>query len=336
MSTTDFQVWCAENHRYPDAAAIRDWKRGTVEAEMVILDPPDRDLTFIDLYTLTGGLLGPQMVGCPYCGRSKPENPRMLKSNSGSYECVYCAASGEVVGDGEADAAKDAEAEQRQKAFVAGERAEKASKGLSLWHEADSIIGTPAEAYLRQRGITELPPDVDEVLRFHPSCTMGIRRELPCMVALFRDVKTDLPTGIHRTAIPGSWAPGQHVERKCLGRMGAIKLWKAEGPMLVIGEGIETVLSAAQCGRTREGKRLHPAWAMTVANSIRHFPIINDPLIQKLYLLVDNDPSGVGQSATAECSNFWNRCGRDTCRYIPSEGDFNDFLRGGYAWEPSK
>ena len=71
---------------------------------------------------------------------------------------------------------------------------------LALWEQAQPIAGTLAEYYLiGRREMTQLPADVP--LRFHPHCIFGAQQRHPCMLALLRDVQTDAPAGILRTAL---------------------------------------------------------------------------------------------------------------------------------------
>ena len=125
--------------------------------------------------------------------------------------------------------------------------------------EAKPIAGTLAARYLAERrriDVAALPDNVDEVLRFHPRCPFGPGTRHPCLLALLRDVTTDAPTGIHRIALTPD---GSKIDRRMLGRWGAVKLWPA-GAQLVIGEGIETVLAAATRIPYR-GAPLRPAWS---------------------------------------------------------------------------
>ena len=112
---------------------------------------------------------------------------------------------------------------------------------LTIWREAKSIRGTPAERYLASRGIA-LPDDGDG-LRFHPNCPFGQDRH-PCMIGLYRHILTNEPRAIHRTALT---ANGTKIDRKALGpkRGCAIKLTPDEHVEtgLTIGEGIETALA---------------------------------------------------------------------------------------------
>jgi hypothetical protein len=51
--------------------------------------------------------------------------------------------------------------------------AARTARALALWREAVPIVGTLAARYLAIRSIVELPPEVNEVLRFHPNCIFG-------------------------------------------------------------------------------------------------------------------------------------------------------------------
>ena len=74
-------------------------------------------------------------------------------------------------------------------------------RALELWNEAVPIAGTLAVRYLAMRGIAE-PPAIDGgVLRFHPSCPFGEGACQPCMLALLRNIRTNQPHALHRTAL---------------------------------------------------------------------------------------------------------------------------------------
>ena len=164
-----------------------------------------------------------------------------------------------------------------------------------------ALAGTLAERYLSNRKL-KLPSYVEDV-RFHPSCPFGKER-LPCMVALYRDIVSNEPRAIHRTALTPD---GHKIDRKALGPKGgcAIKLTPdAEvSTGLTIAEGIETALA---------GMALNfcPAWALGDAGSIERFPVLSG--IECLTILADNDPTG--QNAAIECSARWTAEGREVFR----------------------
>jgi hypothetical protein len=147
------------------------------------------------------------------------------------------------------------------------------------------------------------------------------------MIALFRDPLTGNPTGIHRTRLPATWQQGMDVERMELGGKGAIQLWPLDGSTrLVAGEGIETVLSAAQAFTLPNGSPLKPAWALGSADNLGKLPILT--MIQNLILLVDNDENGRGQRAAMDCEARWENFGTRVNRLTPDKPgtDFNDLL----------
>jgi hypothetical protein len=166
-----------------------------------------------------------------------------------------------------------------------------------------------------------------EVIRFHPSCIF-VDERFPAMVALVRNIATDAPLAIHRTALaPG----GKKIERDrktlrmSLGPItgGAIKLDPDEAVEqgLCIGEGIESSLSGRQKG-------LQPVWSAVNTSVIEKFPVL--PGIGGLYLFAENDPNGASRKAVAACGRRWHDAGRDVRVVTPELGkDLNDEL----AWE---
>jgi len=131
---------------------------------------------------------------------------------------------------------------------------------LRIWAEARDPRGTLVETYLRGRKLV-LPDHVcGETLRFHPALTFDGARA-PGIVALFRDIVTNEPCGIHRTLFDHD---GRKLGRRMLGRAkhAAIKLDANEDVTLglVIGEGLETGPAAQLAGfrpvwGTRLGER---------------------------------------------------------------------------------
>jgi DNA polymerase I-like protein with 3'-5' exonuclease and polymerase domains len=195
-----------------------------------------------------------------------------------------------------------------------------------LWREAGPITDTPAERYLREvRGIdvTALPTDCEHTLRFHPNCPFGGQRQ-PCLLALYRDVVTDVEAGIHRIALTTDVFAGGKVQRLTLGlwpQPRAIKLWPI-GSQLFLGEGIETVLAAATRLQYR-GAPMRPAWAAGCSAPIRKFPVL--PGVGRLVLLVDQDPAG--EACTEACRQTWRNAGRGAIRLRPQRSkDFNDIV----------
>jgi hypothetical protein len=199
---------------------------------------------------------------------------------------------------------------------------------MRLWDAARPIAGTPAIKYLRDvRGINveALPPDLEQVLRFHPRCPFESRTTHPCLLALFRDVESDAPAGIHRIALTPKTLAGGKVERRMLGcwpAARAIKLWPTAS-QLFIGEGIETTVAAATRMQFR-GQAMQPAWAAGSRGNIARLPVL--PGVEQLVILVDSDPEG--EAAAEACRQTWCAAGRNVVRLRPirSGTDFNDLV----------
>jgi hypothetical protein len=178
---------------------------------------------------------------------------------------------------------------------------------------------------LQPRPSLGLPPDVDDVLRFHQRVPFGPADYFPCMIALVRSVATDQPQAIIRTAISTC---AEKLGRMALGptRDGAIKLWPNDRVEqgLVIGEGVETCLAAASM--EHRGTLLQPVWSLIDAGHVAAFPVL--PGIECLTILADHDASGAGQKAARECGERWVRAGRDAIILTPNEIglDFNDLV----------
>jgi hypothetical protein len=147
------------------------------------------------------------------------------------------------------------------------------------------------------------------------------------MVALVRDVRTNRPLGIHRTAITHD---GRNVEvngkkRLALGPVkgGAIKLTPDEDvtTCLGIGEGIETTLSLRNLPEFGPS----PVWSLLSAGGIEAFPILAG--IETLWIAVDYDPAG--RRAAMVCADRWRAAGREVFLVNPTAAgaDLNDVVR---------
>lgn len=192
---------------------------------------------------------------------------------------------------------------------------------LRFWAETTNLRGTLGDHYLKSRGITTLPEGIAEVLRFHPAGRFGPARS-PMIVALCRDIRTNEPRAVHRTALSPR---GEKIGRKYLGPKAgtAIKLSLDEEVTqgVVVGEGVETSLSAMMLG-------LAPAWAVGDANGIGNFPVLAG--IDGLTVLVDHDASGAGQRQAAKCRDRYLAAGREVLTVQPNQvgHDINDLLGG--------
>jgi len=86
---------------------------------------------------------------------------------------------------------------------------------------------------------------------------------------------------------------------------------------LIIGEGVETAMTAGQIG-------LKPTWALGSAGAIENFPVLDD--IARLMILVENDEAS--EHAADACAARWYEAGRDVLINRPTRGnDLNDGLQ---------
>jgi Toprim domain len=172
---------------------------------------------------------------------------------------------------------------------------------LALWQQAVDPRGTAVERYLARRGLA-LRPGASEVLRFHPSCPFA-GTTTPAMVALVRNIESNEPQAIHRTALDGG---GNKItidgkDRMALGPIssGAIKLTADEDVTIALGiaEGVETALSLQQLPEWQGS----PVWSLISAGGIRNFPLLNG--IETLAVAADHDSAG--ERATVDVAECW-------------------------------
>jgi putative DNA primase/helicase len=92
---------------------------------------------------------------------------------------------------------------------------------------------------------------------------------VPAMIALLRDIRTDRPTGSHRTRLSPD---GVKLDRRMLGQSAgsAVKLDCDEIVTngLHVAEGLETGLAARAIG-------LRPVWSLGSAGSVAAFPVLS-------------------------------------------------------------
>ena len=299
----------------------------TIEAESL-----EERLKRIPLPDLIGEQLIDGKIRCPFHADDTPS----LHVYDDHYYCFGCGAHGNHL-----DWLRNAEGLNDDAAFEAllnwqgriapprreTDAARTLKFALALWKAATPIAGTLAIRYLAEvRGIdTDLLP-TDAPLQFHPRCPFGRGQRLPCLIALYRDVETDAPAGIHRIALTPEVFAGAEVQRMSLGtwpRPRVIKLWPATD-QLFLGEGLETVLAAATRLQYR-GAPMQPAWAAGPGNNLGKIPAVAG--VEQLRILVDHDLDGQGDVFANNCRQLWCSAGRDVVRLRPPRGmDFNDVV----------
>ena len=201
------------------------------------------------------------------------------------------------------------------------ERRNSAMSAQRLFAASAPITGTLAETYLQSRGVTDIAGL--QSLRFHPRCfyradAHAPTERWPALIAAVSDPSGRI-SAVQRTylARDGSAKAPLMATRKALGRIaGNAVRFGDPGEVMIIGEGVETVLS------------LHailpatPAAAALSAQNLGAFRL--PPTLRRLYIAADRDEAGLNaaerlrQRAMAE--------GVDAVVLMPTLNDFNDDL----------
>lgn len=192
---------------------------------------------------------------------------------------------------------------------------------VRLFAASMPVPGTLAETYLRSRGLTR--GGASNALRFHPKCwhrDEGQTRSLPrpALIAAVTD-GAGMCQGVHRTwlAPDGQGKAAVETQRRAMGHLlgNAVRLTPHDD-VLVVGEGIETMLSLV------EAVPGLPVWA---ALSSGHLGAVLLPEgVQRLYIAIDRDPAG--QRAAERLSARATEVGIAVRVLEPRLGDFNDDL----------
>jgi putative DNA primase/helicase len=307
--------------------------RLSTESQHALQASPSMDL----LRDFLNGRFGIFDVACPACGptrRSSVNRVRRvlrvwhLRDGLVRAFCIRCRWTAVV-----RDRHQHAQPEAPQLPVAASSRSRAA---LDLWSRGVNPTGSIVELYLGSRSL--LIPNAAlhaDVLRFHPSCPFGLCDEVgpkllrvPAMLALQRDIVSDEPRAVHRTALladgRGKFVmPDGSGAKRVLGpaRGTAIKLSPDDSVTsgLAIAEGLETGLAAMCIG-------IAPLWVVHGAGGIAHFPLLAG--VETLTIIADSDEAGL--SAAQRCTGRWREAGRVVRLVVPKEpgADLNDMLRG--------
>lgn len=187
---------------------------------------------------------------CPFHSDSTPSF--WVNDEMGRYGCFGCPESGDVLDFIQAiERVGLREAAERLSALPVVPRERRAppedrsSEARQIWRQAAPIVGTPAETYLRSRGLWGALPESLRFARLH----YGKRGPLhPCLVALVASIDNRL-LGIQRTFLndAGTGKASVPKPKLSLGRIrgGAIRLAPAAAE-LVVCEGLEDGLTLQQ------------------------------------------------------------------------------------------
>jgi putative DNA primase/helicase len=196
--------------------------------------------------------------------------------------------------------------------------AKRSNTALAIWLAATPAGGSPVKTYLASRGLHLPPPPT---LRFHAGLKHPSGGIWPAMVALVTNGTDGAPLAIHCTYLTRDGAGKAPVEptKMMLGpcRGGAVRL-AAPGDVLMVGEGIETCLTAMQASR-------YLAWAALSTSGLRSLDLPTS--IRDVIVLADGDDAG--EAAARDCAWRWKQEGRRVRIARPPRGmDFNDMLLG--------
>lgn len=185
-----------------------------------------------------------------------------------------------------------------------------------IWKASRKWRGTLVETYLQSRGL-QLSDCAG--LRFHPNLRHLSGEYWPAMVALVSDAITNAPMAVHRTWLTkdGTGKAPVHPPRGMMGPCsGGVVRLAEPGRSLLIGEGIETCLSAALATGL-------PAWAAMSASGLRSVDLPEE--IRSVTVLADGDVAGEG-AARASAERWAREDRRVGIAHCPSGMDFNDVL----------
>ncbi|AOF98781.1 toprim domain protein (plasmid) [Blastomonas sp. RAC04] len=193
-----------------------------------------------------------------------------------------------------------------------------------LWARSLPIEGSLAATYLAGRGITDL--SLCRWLRFHARCfykpgaddAPDVLTAWPALIAAVTD-DDGAVTGVHRTWLHPNMTSKAPVAtpRRAMGHLlgHGVRFGNA-GPVMVAGEGIETMLSL---------RLAMPGMPMIAALSAAHLAALEFPAgLKRLYVACDNDPAGEG--AFVRLAGRADEQDIEAIALLPQSDDFNSDL----------
>ena len=186
---------------------------------------------------------------------------------------------------------------------------------------ANGIQDERITVYLRKRNINLTSP----ILRFSERAPHRLRALFPAMLAPVVNVFGE-QTGVHMTYLRpdggGKVDLAKEYQRECRGviRGGAIRLAEYDPDAeLIIGEGIESTLSAMQIFDL-------PGWSAVFAGGLKTIELPS--IIRRIIIAADNDARGAGQRNALAAYDRWTAEGRTVRLKAPPVvgSDFNDLL----------
>lgn len=217
------------------------------------------------------------------------------------------------------------------------ETAGKQARAIEIWRSARPIFGTPADSYLRSRGINPdalLYPDCGthwpETVRWADDAIQdpGFPSR-PGLVAAVNDAQTGLVVAVQRIIFDGHGQPLLKDGRKVKVALGPVagnafqgSCWPDDRGRWAVAEGVETALAATQLFR-------FGVWA---AINSSNMPNVQPPSwARDAVIFADHDTSGAGlRAAAATLASLRAMPQIKTARVLmaPQVGaDANDVLR---------
>jgi DNA primase len=280
------------------------------------------------LPTIAGALMKLRRAGTEWkacCPFHTDKSPSFTIYEGGSrFQCFGCGASGDIFDFiGRLHGVGLREAAQMLVGGVlpcvevaplpANHSGDRLGEARAIWRNAEPIVGTLAEIYLRSRGLTlALPP----TLRF-ARLRYGVKgRERPCLIAAVAGADSKL-SGVQRTFLADDGRGKANVPKPKLSlgivSGGAIRLAPAVRD-LIVAEGLEDALTLQQeLGRA--------CWAAAGASMLpaMQFP----PLVRSLAIGGDNDEAG--RAAADKAARVFAGRGLSARVFFPvGAKDFND------------
>ena len=281
---------------------------------------------------------GEYRTACPECARSKVRRGDdalavKVDDRGAVWSCFRCGWSGAANHDRSATGATPRPA-PRPTPEPEPDRRVLSGRWRTLWETAQPVTAdSPVGVYLASRccalpgahavrWLPELPWQAPRHLREQDGGCAEDGSTWPCMMSMVTDILTGAEINLHRSWVrhDGSGKADVPLPRLMLPnhrKKGGVVALTPVGEIsdrLVVGEGIETVLSGG----------IRPVWALIDGGNLGGLPVLDG--VQALMVLVDHDAAGL--KAWRKVAARWCAAGRDVRRVLsPTQGsDFNDWV----------
>lgn len=313
---------------------------------LAVLTTVDRIKAQVDLSAIVGRRVklrraGHELVGlCPFHVENTPSF--RVNDTKGLYHCFGCGASGDLIdyvqasegmsfrdavawlGNGDALATVDP-GERQQRARI--ERADRSAAVLAAqaqWHEARSVVGTPAARYLASRGIVgPMPPTIKfgRVPLWRDKKTGADGRPFPALIAACQNAAGKI-VGVQRVYLTEDGHKARMANPK-------YSLGQVRGCTVRLGPPAREIIL---CEGPEDGLTLrqrHPQASVWVSLGTGALPFVElPPTIEAVTIAGDNNVAG--RAAVAAGIAAFTAQGRTVSAIYPDPRfkDWNDELMG--------